>query len=61
FVTSGIRLGTPAVTTRGLLPADMVRLADWIDAVVSAPDDASLLRDIGAQVQDRMSGLPIHA
>jgi glycine hydroxymethyltransferase len=61
FVTSGIRLGTPAVTTRGLLPADMIRLADWIDAVVSSPDDASLLHDIGKQVHERMSGLPIHA
>jgi len=61
FVTSGIRLGTPAVTTRGLLPADMIRLADWIDAVVSSPDDTSLLHEIGNQVHERMSGLPIHA
>ena len=34
FVTSGMRVGTPAVTTRGLVESDMVQLVEWMDAVL---------------------------
>src|SRR5438132_446784 len=48
---SGIRLGTPALTTRGMKEADMKRIARWIAAVPAGPDDAATLdrvRDGGA-------------
>ena len=49
FDPSGIRLGTPAITSRGLTEEHMARLAGWIDRVVRAPDDAS----ISGQVRQR--------
>ena len=61
FVTSGIRIGTPAITTRGMQPADMAEVADWIDRVVSAPEDAAVLQAVGSEVHDRMANLPLFA
>ena len=43
FQTSGIRLGTPAVTSRGMVEADMVRIAEAIDTVLSAPEDTAAI------------------
>ena len=44
FVTSGLRIGTPAVTTRGYVEADCVALANWICDVLDAPADESVHR-----------------
>jgi glycine hydroxymethyltransferase len=43
FKTSGIRLGTPAVTSRGLVEADMLKIAEAIDLVLSAPEDEAVI------------------
>ena len=43
FQTSGIRLGTPAVTSRGMDEADMERIAEAIDIVLNAPDDEAAI------------------
>jgi glycine hydroxymethyltransferase len=61
FDPSGIRLGTPAVTTRGLTEAHMPQLATWIDEAIGAAtkdDEASLTR-IAAEVRDLLAGYPI--
>ena len=61
FVTSGIRVGTPAVTTRGLGTADMAQLAEWIDGAIAHAADPAALARIGDDVRRRMEGLPLFA
>jgi glycine hydroxymethyltransferase len=51
-VTSGIRLGTPALTTRGLKEADMAAVADFIDRALLAREDAALLAKLRAEVSE---------
>ncbi|MEM8867743.1 MAG: serine hydroxymethyltransferase [Verrucomicrobiota bacterium] len=56
FQTSGIRLGTPAVTSRGMNEEDMIRIADAIDLVLSAPEDDATIahaRDIALELCDK--------
>ena len=61
FVTSGMRVGTPAVTTRGLVETDMVQLVEWMDeAILNQNDDAALER-IGGAVTEHMNKFPLHA
>lgn len=59
FVTSGIRIGTPAVTTRGLNENDMVRVADYLDRALSDPDNDQLIENIGNEIQVWMSSFPL--
>lgn len=61
FVTSGIRLGTPALTTRGLIESDMEIVADWIDRVVKAPEDQTVISTVGNEVKEKMSTYPLFA
>lgn len=56
---SGIRLGTPAVTTRGLAPMHMERLAGWITCVVERPDDRQLSTRVGREVRDLARQFPV--
>jgi len=60
FVTSGIRIGTPAVTTRGMREAEMKEIAGFIDRVLTAPEDASIARAISAEVRDLTSRFPLY-
>jgi glycine hydroxymethyltransferase len=59
FVTSGIRIGTAAVTTRGLVEADMEKIVDLIDAVINNHDNDDQLDVIAEQVNKMMAGLPL--
>lgn len=59
FVTSGIRVGTAAVTTRGLLEKDMVQIVELIDEVIMNHDNDEKLEEIGDKVVDMMSERPI--
>lgn len=52
FSPSGIRLGTPAITTRGLVEKDMVVLAEWIKQTLDNRDNSSKLNKIRAEVRD---------
>ena len=56
FVTSGIRVGTSAITTRGLKEADMETIVDLIDRVLQAPEDEAGLHAIGKEVNQLMVG-----
>ena len=56
FVTSGIRVGTAAITTRGLEEADMETIVDLIDRVMQAPEDEAALKAIGKEVNQLMAG-----
>lgn len=59
FVTSGIRVGTPAVTTRGLLEADMELIVDFIDRALQNASDDEVLEEIADEVNDFMGGRPL--
>ncbi len=61
FQTSGLRLGTPAITTRGLKEADMDVIADMIDRVLAAPEDEAVIAKVRAEVNAMMNGRPIFA
>ncbi len=61
FVTSGIRIGTPAVTTRGMGEAEMVRIAELIDRVVRAPDDARVKSTVREEVRALAGTFPLYA
>ncbi len=61
FITSGIRIGTPAITTRGLQEADMLQIVDWIDQIINDPDNESLKETIRKEVNAKMHDLPLFA
>lgn len=56
FVTSGVRFGTAAITTRGLKEADMNVIVDFIDEVISSPEDTEVLAAVKAKVNSLMKG-----
>ena len=58
FVTSGVRVGTPAVTTRGLKEADMAKVAGWIARVVREGEAA--VPQVKAEVEAFMKGFPLY-
>lgn len=59
FVTSGIRIGTAAVTSRGLMENDMDKIADLLDRVISNPDDEETLKSVKAEINNWMEGFPL--
>ena len=59
FVTSGMRVGTPAVTTRGLVESDMIELVEWMDAVIQAPEDEAVIQRVGDAVRAKFSAYPL--
>lgn len=59
FVTSGIRIGTAAVTTRGLIQEDMLKIVEWIDALIKNPDDSILQEQVKKQVNEYMEVFPL--
>jgi glycine hydroxymethyltransferase len=60
FVTSGVRLGTPAITTRGLNESHMVQLAAWIHTALTNNTNEAVLKKIKADVLDLCKSYPVY-
>ena len=61
FVTSGVRLGTPALTTRGMKSDDMRKVAKWIVAILENLDNESRLTEIRLEVEKFAGQFPLFA
>jgi len=60
FVTSGLRVGTPAVTTRGYKESDVVELTNWICDVLDAPNDDAIIKKVREQVTAQCKKFPVY-
>ena len=60
FVTSGLRIGTPALTTRGMKEDEMRLIADHINKIISNPDDASVRRDVRISIGEICEKFPLY-
>ena len=61
FITSGIRIGTPAVTTRGMTQDDMVKIVALIDTIIDKPNDEDNIVRVKAEVNDLCSSFPLYS
>lgn len=61
FVTSGIRIGTPAITTRGMGPSEMKIIAGFIDRVIKNLDNEELLKGIAGEVKSLCEKFPLYS
>jgi glycine hydroxymethyltransferase len=61
WVTSGIRIGTPALTTRGFGTAEMKQIGGWIARVLEKPDDATRVSEVAREVRDLTGRFPLFA
>jgi glycine hydroxymethyltransferase len=59
FVTSGIRFGTPAITTRGLKETDMIYIVELIDLVINNYENDKVLNEVRSKVNELMKGRPL--
>jgi glycine hydroxymethyltransferase len=58
-VTSGIRVGTAAITTRGLKENDIVQIVKWIDDVLSNVNDENVINRVRAEINAKMKEYPL--
>ena len=60
FVTSGVRFGTAAITTRGIKETEIVQIGELIDAAIVNASNESELAKIHAKVKEMMAGFPLY-
>ncbi len=60
FVTSGIRIGTAAITTRGMKEADCVKVVEWIDQILGDPENEALIAQVKGEVNTYMKQFPLY-
>ncbi len=60
FVTSGLRIGTPALTTRGMTEQDMEQIAAWIMRILNNPTDEELIRTVRGEVTELCQTYPLY-
>ncbi|OZB31554.1 MAG: serine hydroxymethyltransferase [Ferrovum sp. 34-44-207] len=60
FVTSGIRIGTPAATTRGFGIEEIKQVANWVSDVLEAPEDQAVIEQVISQVSQLCRRLPVY-
>ena len=60
FVTSGIRIGTPAVTTRGFKEKEIIQVSNWISNIINDFDNDELQKNIKEEVQNLTSNFPVY-
>ena len=60
FITSGIRVGTPALTTRGMGPNEMVQIVNLIDRIVTNIDDEDISKKVNAKVKELCEFFPLY-
>ncbi|MFK7796030.1 MAG: serine hydroxymethyltransferase [Aureispira sp.] len=61
FVTSGMRVGTSAITTRGFKEADCLRTVDWIDRVLTGVEDEDNIQQVRTEINEYMANFPLFA
>lgn len=61
FQTSGIRVGTSAITTRGIKEDSIATIVDFVDQVISNVEDEAVINKVGTDIKDMMSKYPLFA
>ena len=61
FVTSGIRVGTPAVTRRGFKEKEVTQISDWISQIIKNIEDQNLIAEIKEEVKSLCSNFPVYS
>ncbi|MCO5232811.1 MAG: serine hydroxymethyltransferase [Chitinophagales bacterium] len=60
FITSGLRVGTPAITTRGFKEDDCIEIVEWMDAVMMNASNDHLIADIRSKIHNKMQAYPLY-